>query len=703
VNNHLLLEAAVRSLVMGAIVFLVLRAMRIEQVRARRTAWLLVLAGALAMPALVGAQIGPRLLPVAASRPQAARISGETYIPATPDGTNDGLGARPQLPLITEQGGYHAVEQRDHHAAEQSDRHAAPQRGRHTASQNDRHAGFTSTLWSLAVIGYCAVAAVLSLRLCTGIGLALRLRNQAERVVFPFDPELDVRVSSRIATPVTIGWSVLLPVGYDSWDDATLRIVLSHERAHVRQSDFYVHALAGLHTALFWFNPLSWWLQRQLAELGEALSDCAAVEQAESRTTYAETLLAFATHARAPLACVAMASASSLAPRIERLLSDHRFERSFAGKHRLPYVAAGVVMMAMVAATSMARVQAAPTGDILNAVAPVPAAPSSLAVSLSPAVLASAVVPLNPAVPASPGTPPTPVAPPTPVVPASSVTPATPAVPASTNGAVDADTNGTTNTNTYTKTDKSSVGALRKSAKKADAQRVVHDEATEDSHEDGVTAINTDHSHTMFNFGNTLPSQLGDYIYFQHDGKPYLIQDPAIMAQAQAMLAPMKALGEQQRELGRKQRELAIKQARLGAQQSSLAAAQVHAEKIDTPEFKRDMAQLKNVIKEMRLDELTAQIDRNALAEVQAQLAQIQAMTGKLTADMDMQQADLGGRQGALGAQQGELGEQQGKLGEQQALLGEQQRKIAEEVRRQLKPIIEQAIREGKGKPITEP
>ena len=40
-STHLLLEAAVRSLVMGAIILVALRLMRIEQVRARRTAWLL--------------------------------------------------------------------------------------------------------------------------------------------------------------------------------------------------------------------------------------------------------------------------------------------------------------------------------------------------------------------------------------------------------------------------------------------------------------------------------------------------------------------------------------------------------------------------------------------------------------------------------------------------------------------------------------
>ena len=111
---------------------------------------------------------------------------------------------------------------------------------------------------------------------------------------------------------------------------------------------------------------------------------------------------------------------------------------------------------------------------------------------------------------------------------------------------------------------------------------------------------------------------------------------------------------------------------------------------VESPEFKREMAELQKRIKEMDLPRLTAQIDQRALAEVQAHLGEIQARVGEL-------QSEFGRQQGKFGEQQGKLGEQQGKLGEQQALLGEQQRKIIEEVRRQLKPIIEQAIRDGKG------
>jgi beta-lactamase regulating signal transducer with metallopeptidase domain len=658
-STHVLLEAAARSLVMGAMILAALRLLRIDQVRARRTAWLLALIGALAMPVLVGAQIGPRLLPeIAAAKPQPLYLDGPHAYAA-------------------ESSPYRGA------AAQDAPRNAPRINGGRNASAagvqgagGPEGARTSNIVLTLAVFGYCAVAAVLSLRLCAGVGFAQRLRNQAERVVFPFDPELDVRSSSRIATPVTIGSSVLLPSGYISWDEATLRIVLSHERAHVRQADFYVHALAGLHCALFWFNPFSWWLQRQLSELGEALSDCAAVEQAESRVSYAETLLAFATRARWPMSGVAMASASNLTPRIERLLSDKGFERSFAVRHRLPYVAAGVVIMAMVASTSMTRVHASPTSGPLNAINV--AINTNLSESIAAKVSNSISANMSNSVASNVST-------------SAAASAAANAVVIANNNAAKA--TGSTDATAATAaasaaTDTRAAAdarAAKKDAKKADADRAAQHDAAGESFEEGVMAIVTDHSRMMFDSGNMLPRHSGDYIYFQHDGKPYLIQDPEVIAHAQLLLAPMKDLRE-------KQNELRQQQAILGAQQHLLVAQQ-RVVKIDTPEFKRQMADLQSKIKEMNLQDLSAQIDRNALAEVQAHLGEIQAAVGKMQAEMFKQQFHFG-------AEQGELGEQQGKLGEQQAQLAEQQRKIIEDVRRQLKPIIEQAIREGKGKAL---
>jgi beta-lactamase regulating signal transducer with metallopeptidase domain len=634
-SSHLLLEAAARSLVMGAMILVALRLLRIEQVRARRTAWLLALFGALLMPVLVGAQIGPRLLPeLSVPKRQSYLSPDEPYIAAAASSIYREASAQ-HAPLIDE-----------------------PRNESAESTESGATAQPASIVLTLALIGYCAVAAVLSLRLCAGIGFALRLRDQAERVIFPFDPELDVRTSSRIATPVTIGSSVLLPSGYIAWGDATLRIVLSHERAHVRQADFYVHSLAGLHCALFWFNPFSWWLQRQLSELGEALSDCAAVGQAESRASYAETLLAFATRTRWPLTGVAMASSSNLTPRIERLLSDRGFERSFAVRHRLPYVAAGVVIMAMVVSTSMTRVHASPASGPLNANNV--AINSNLSDSIAAKVSNSISANVSNSV-------------------ASNV-----ATSVAGNVVAIANDNAAKALGSTDATAATDARAAKKAAEKADSDRSLEHEDAGDNLEERIMAIVTDHSRMMFDAGNMLPHQSGDYIYFQHDGKPYLIQDPEVIAHAQLLLAPMKDLRE-------KQKALHQQQAMLGAQQRMLLAKRVV--KIDTPEFKRQMADLQNMIKQMNLQDLAAQIDRNALAEVQAHLGEIQAAVGRMQGEMFKQQFHFG-------AEQGEFGEQQGKLGEQQARLAEQQRKIIEDVRRQLKPIIEQAIREGKGKAL---
>jgi beta-lactamase regulating signal transducer with metallopeptidase domain len=618
VSTHLLLEAAARSLVMGAIILVALRLMRIEQVRARRTAWLLALAGALAMPLLVSAQIVPRLLPdLEISAPHAQAIAATAQ----------------EQPLPSGYGYYRGPLSESH--SENMQVSPAPNT---TLSVEDSRDGtpLANAALSLAVFGYCVVAAMLSLRLCAGVGFALRLRNQGERVVFPFDPDLDVRTSERVKSPVTIGSSVLLPRNFTAWDAATLRIVLSHERAHVRQKDFLIHTLAGLHCALFWFNPFSWWLQRQLAELGEALSDCAAVEEAESRAGYAEILLSFAARTRWPLAGVAMASASNLTPRIERLLNEQGFERSFAKARRLPVIAAGVVAVAMFASTSMVRVHASPT-DVPPA-PPTPTTPDS---------------PATPNPPPAPATHPVPVTPPAPVTPASPAAvspPASPPEPAETED---------------------------------DDAAKYHKYDKYDTNEEGVLAIHSDHSNMMYDSGDQLPTRGGDYIYFQHNGKPYLIEDPQIIAKAQALLAPLHGLRDKEGLLRDQQSVLRMQQRMLNSQQRSIKLA-------ESPEFKRQVAELQKTIKEIDLPRLTAQIDRQALTDIQDHLGEIQARIGEL-------QSELGFKQGQFGEQMGRLGEQEGKLGEQQALMGEQQRKIIEDVRRQLKPIIEQALREGKG------
>jgi len=609
-STRLLAEAALRSLIMGAIILAALRLLRVHQLRAQRTAWLIALAGALLMPALVSWQIGPRLLP-----------QFSTAALAQPVPTLEAQNSDPMtLPTAT-------AKLRDREAAAGSLQSARPLQSARLLQTARASIALAASYAAIAV--YCMVAAVLLIRLGFGVGFALRLREQARRTTLRFAPQSDIRVSPRISTPVTIASTVLLPTTYSTWDEPTLRVVLTHECAHVRQRDFYVHVIAGLHCALFWFNPFSWWLKRQLSDLGEALSDGAAVEQAQSRASYAEILLAFATRGPWPVAAVAMARTNSLTPRIERLLDDRGFEKSFGAKPRQAFVAAGAVLLAMMASTSMVRVSAA-SPDAVSA-ASTPTAPSA------PSAPTAAAAPPAPAVPLAPPAPVSPAAPPR------------------------------VHIDAKTATDVSSGGVSVR------------------AHDDGILAIHVGDSRLTFDSGRGLPKIAGDYIYYQHDGKTYIIQDPQTIENARRLLAPMEELGRMQQELGRQQAEM-------GKQQKMLRAEQLVA-KVETPDFKRDLAELEREMRQMDLEHLAPQIDQKALAELQSRLGEIQGRVGALMAELGMQQAKLGERQGALGEQQGKLGEEQGRL-------GEQQRKIAEEARRQLRPLIEQAIRDGVAKPI---
>ncbi len=167
---------------------------------------------------------------------------------------------------------------------------------------------------------------------------------------------IPIRASRQIASPVNIGSGILLPAGYESWDDEKLHVVLAHEYAHIQQRDYYLQLLAGIYAACTWFSPLGWWLKRKLSELGEAISDHAGLEAAVSPSAYAELLLEFAASPRLTLSGVAMANSSNLSQRIERLLNESSFRQTFAGGRRV--LVSLMIPAVLIAAVSLVRVKA---------------------------------------------------------------------------------------------------------------------------------------------------------------------------------------------------------------------------------------------------------------------------------------------------------------------------------------------------------
>jgi beta-lactamase regulating signal transducer with metallopeptidase domain len=380
-----LIEAALRSLLVGLVVMSGLRVFRVRNVLGQKAAWGLVLLAAFAMPLLSPITARWQVLPPSATlmlpvhpmtlleelqaRIQAKSTSDRKPAPSatsTPAANPPRSKDSPAQELSPSWGQHAKATSTDRLRAE---RVIVPTQKaayvvsptRETQRQGPPNRALSFSAWAFAL--YLGIAALLFFRIVLGLAVTLRLWRSSEAVpvhkVPYFATSVPVRSSVRVSSPITIGSGVLLPADYETWDTEKLCIVLAHERSHIRQGDFYLQLLAGLYAAVVWFSPLGWWLKRELADLAEAISDRAGMQAAQSRTSYAEVLLEFAAAPRPAAIGVAMARPGSLSRRIERLLNDHAFRQSFANGRRA-LVAVVLVPLAIFVATAMVRVEAAP-------------------------------------------------------------------------------------------------------------------------------------------------------------------------------------------------------------------------------------------------------------------------------------------------------------------------------------------------------
>ena len=629
----ILLESAARTLILAAAAWLALRIFRVRHVMAQKIAWTLVLAAAVVMPFLMRwhwITLRPVTIPsswaLSSGVSSSAATPAHRALPVVRAAAPIPLRQAPE-PVATTDAITPVVIQLAPAAS------APPVPARH---------------WTLAQIrgfilpAYLAVCGVLLLRLLFGLVLACLVWRRAEQASALVEPRADVRFSSDIRTPVTIGLGIVLPASFLNWSRPKLRIVLAHELAHVRQADFYLQLLARLHTAVFWFNPAAWWLQKQLSDLCEAISDYAGIEEAKDAPTYAEVLLEVAAIRRQPLFGVAMARSSRIERRIDRLLVDRLFHRSFIEGKGRALVAAAVIPLALAVAISLVAVRAG---------AKVIAEPPRMLTTDSPEPLAV-------------------------------TSPTTPAAPVAAKAAARAAT--------PSKPSKSQPAAqpAPQAAPAAD-----HDSYSDDSDSgrDSFMIVNGDKSN-MFNYHgdyaemDAIRKRLhGNYILAERGGKYYVIDDPALMEESRKLFAPIDELGRQQEALGAQQEKLGEQQEVLGRQQE-----EAH---ITTPDMSKEIAQLQAAVKKLQDLQQSRNVTQEQLGDVQSEIAGIEGKLGSM-------QGEIGAQQGEFGHQQGELGRRQGELGRQQGELGRQQGRLAREASRKMEAMIDQAFQAGKAKQV---
>ena len=208
--------------------------------------------------------------------------------------------------------------------------------------------------------------------------------------------------SVRISAPVTIGRTILLPMSWSEWDCAKLHAVLAHEEAHVRRHDWTIAAMARLNQCLFWFHPLAWWLERQLARLAEQACDDEALAVIQDRRQYAQALLDIARtihFSKGRLLVVSMAKEVNVETRIDRILDETRqIPKALGGRG---WMALAVLAAPLIYFTAAIQIAPAQT-TVMTVPPPAPPAPPQI-----PGSLSIAQAPAPPAAPPPPAQTPT--------------------------------------------------------------------------------------------------------------------------------------------------------------------------------------------------------------------------------------------------------------------------------------------------------
>lgn len=734
---HLLAPAA-RSLCLGCFAALAVGALRVKSVSGRLAVWKMVLYAALAMP-LLGLILPPlsleipsavaRLIPGRATFTNALRSSADTS--ATGALTPETLltvpyCVGPEYPLPKSDADAHPMSTARTSPSDilPADRsilpNAAPIAPESDASPaiaaKNPEASFPWIVFFAAT--YISITLLFLGRLLLGIVFSRGLVRGARPI-----PESDVTrgltnderkrysavplrlsESELISVPITLGILrpiILLPVEWREWGPAALLAVLAHERSHVTRRDALTQRLSLLHRAVFWFSPLSWWLHRCLADAAEEASDEAALISGADRAQYAETLLSFfvtlqQTPRRVHWQGVSMAKAGQAEKRVDRILAwegDGSMHLNKSLSIGLLLLGVAVVLFAAAARPSIAHAQdqlvnptPAPAikkpATIVNPTPDAPPDPGVASTEKPPALMVPEPTP-----------PPAPLAVPIPEAFGPSAA-ALPAIASQWKNAMSDDQSRKIYRDAY-----DAINAAELS--KNDIQVAV-ELRLQQFQRDGVfrsgwpgfdggfggryVIVSGDSPILMsgdsedVEHATSLRDKIkGDYIWFQHDEKNYVIRDQATVLRAKALFKAEEELGQKQEALGKQQEALGDQQRELGKKMEA-----VH---VQIPDMSADMQKL-----EAQMKQLSAGGTQQQLGDLQRQIAELQHKIGESQYQAGDQQRQIGEQMRDLGRQQGEIGRQQGQLGRQQA-------EASRQANEQMRQLLDDAVTRGMAQP----
>jgi beta-lactamase regulating signal transducer with metallopeptidase domain len=200
---------------------------------------------------------------------------------------------------------------------------------------------------------------------------------------------IGIAVSDLTSMPIVCGvWRpvIILPRGASEWSPERLRVVLTHELAHIKRGDCFTQAMTRLVCAAYWFNPLVWIASRRLRVEQELACDDFVLSAGTKASAYARHLSGIARGTQparmSPLtaATLAMARRSQIESRLMAIL-DPTIQRGSDLGARV----AGAAMILLVAVV-LSALQPRPAG----ARETVAKAPDATSTDTSAALIAAA-------------------------------------------------------------------------------------------------------------------------------------------------------------------------------------------------------------------------------------------------------------------------------------------------------------------------
>lgn len=139
---------------------------------------------------------------------------------------------------------------------------------------------------------------------------------------------------------------LLLPQGMmERLTPSQLDAIVTHELCHMQRRDNLTAALHMIVEALFWFNPVVWWIRALLLEERERACDEAVLASRREAVVYAEGILNVCKFCvEAPLHCVSGVTGSDLKKRIARIMAEQVAHKLDLGRKLLLTAAAALAV-----------------------------------------------------------------------------------------------------------------------------------------------------------------------------------------------------------------------------------------------------------------------------------------------------------------------------------------------------------------------